>query len=112
MRVQKQWWDAVTGAKYGGFPVSAQKMRDLGYTDVQPVVPEAVIPKKYDQLKIIRAMGDGWAAKRDELETAGLLDQFYTAPYLSTADDVFAPIFAALTEEQKTLLDTQCQWGV
>ena len=51
-------------------------------------------------------------AKREELETAGLLDQFYTAPYLSTADDIFAPIFAALTDAQKTILDEQCQWGV
>lgn len=112
MRVQKQWWDAVTGAKYGGFPVSAQKMRDLGYTDVPPVIPEAIVtPKKYSKLAIIRALGDGWAAKRAELEASGLLDQFFAADYLLETDEVFAGVLATLTEEQKTMLDAQCQWS-
>lgn len=110
-RVQKQWWDA-NGALYGGFPMSAAWYAANGYTDVPPVVPEAIVtPKKYSKLAIIRALGDGWAAKRAELEASGLLDQFFAADYLLETDEVFAGVLATLTEEQKTMLDAQCQWS-
>lgn len=100
------------GIEYQGPQMGAQWYEDNGWITEAPVLEPVVAVKKYDQLKIVRAMGDDWAAKRDELEASGLLDQFYTAPYLSTADDVFAPIFASLTDTERALLDAQCQWGV
>ena len=103
----------IQGTEWAGMPMLAATMESAGYSAWEGDFPWETPPaKRYDQLKIIRALGDGWTAKRDELETAGLLDQFYTAPYLSTADDVFAPIFSALTDDQKSMLDAQCQWGV
>ncbi|MBR6240695.1 MAG: hypothetical protein IKQ82_04485 [Lentisphaeria bacterium] len=66
---------------------------------------------KFDRYKVILALGDGWAAKRAELEAAGLLDLFMAAPYLSTADEFFKAIYDDLPPEEKRVLHTECRYG-
>ena len=92
---------------YQGPKMGAEWYADHGYTTEAPVAAPAV--KRYDQLKIIRALGDGWAAKRAELEVAGLLDKFLVAPYLSSADADFSVVLKTLTDDELALLDDECQ---
>ena len=65
---------------------------------------------KFDRYKVIRALGDGWPAKKAELEAAGLLDLFMAAPYLSTADEFFKAIYDDLPPEEKRLLHKECRY--
>ena len=65
-------------------------------------------PKRYSKLKVIRALGEGWTDKREELEAAGILDEFTNAAFLAENDPVFAPIYANLTDEEREILDTEC----
>jgi len=43
------------------FNPSPDQFRQAGYTEYVPPIPEPA-PKRYSKLKIIRALGDGWAA--------------------------------------------------
>ena len=84
-------------------------MRSLGWEEYTPPAPEPV-PKRYSKLKVIRALGDGWEAKKLELEQAGLYDQFVAAAWLEEGDPAFAPIYASLSDEEKRILDEECQY--
>ena len=66
-------------------------------------------PKKYSTLKIIRTLGDEWEGYRTLLSTAGVLDQFFAANYLSEDDPVFAAFLENVPEEVKAMLDL-CEW--
>ena len=79
-----------------------------GCTWQEPPAPEPE-PKRYSKLKIIRALGEGWAAKKAELEAAGLLDQFMAAQYLAEDDPAFAAVLATLTEAEREAL-TGCEY--
>lgn len=98
------------GVPYAGPKMSTAWYEANGYTTEAPEVVATVTPKKYSKLAIIRALGDGWAAKRAELETAGLLDKFFAANYLAEDDEEFATVLATLTDDPKRLLGEQCQW--
>ena len=65
---------------------------------------------KFDRYKVILALGDGWAVKRAELEAAGMLDLFMAAPYLSTDNPIFRPIYDDLSVDEKRLLHRECRW--
>ena len=65
-------------------------------------------PKKYSKLKVIRALGSGWEAKKLQLEQAGLYDQFVAAAWLAEDDPAFAPVYASLTDAEREILDTEC----
>ena len=80
-------------------------MRSLGWSEYTPPPP----PKRYSKLKIIRALGEGWPDKRDELAAAGMLDEFMAAQYLAADDPVFGAVYATLTDEEKTMLEG-CQY--
>lgn len=79
-------------------------MRRAGYTEYVPPAPEPA-PKRYSKLKIIRALGSAWEAKKLELEQAGLYDQFMAAQFLAEDDPAFAAVYASLTDEEKTALE-------
>ena len=82
-------------------------MRAAGYEEYVPPAPIPP-PKRYSKLKVIRALGSGWEAKKLELEQAGLYDQFVAAAWLEEDDPAFAPIYASLTDEEKRILDEEC----
>lgn len=86
----------------------AELMRSLGYEEYVPPPPEPA-PKRYSKLKVIRALGDGWEAKKLELEQAGLYDEFMAAQFLAEDDPAFAAVYASLTDEEKTALE-ECQY--
>lgn len=65
-------------------------------------------PKRYSKLKVIRALGSGWEAKKAQLEAAGLYDQFVAAAFLAEDDPAFAPVYASLTDDEREMLDTEC----
>ena len=65
-------------------------------------------PKRYSKLKVIRALGDGWSAKKLLIEAAGLWDQFVAAAWLAEDDLAFAAVLATLTDEEKEMLNTEC----
>lgn len=69
-----------------------------GYMWVEP-------PKRYSKLKIIRALGSAWEAKKAMIEQAGLWDQFVAAAWLAGDDPAFAAVYASLTDEEKTALE-------
>ena len=79
-------------------------MRAQGWTEYTPTPP----PKRYSKLKVIRALGSAWEAKKLELEQAGLYDKFVAAAWLEENDPSFAPIYASLSEEEKRMLDEEC----
>lgn len=81
----------------------AELMRSLGYEEYTPPAPEPA-PERYSKLKIIRALGDKWAAKKAELEAAGVLDEFMAAQYLAEDDPAFAAVLAALSDAEKEIL--------
>lgn len=82
-------------------------MRRAGYTEYVPP-PPVPAPKRYSKLKVIRALGSAWEAKKLELEQAGLYDQFVAAAWLEEGDPAFAPIYASLSDEEKRILDEEC----
>ena len=71
------------------------------------MVAEAV--KKYSTLKIIRALGSDWDTYKAQLESAGVLDQFFAANYLLSTDKVFAAFIANVPAELKDKLE-ECIW--
>ena len=77
------------------------------YEETDIVIPEAV--KKYSTLKIIRALGSDWDTYKAQLESAGVLDQFFAANYLLSTDKVFAAFIANVPAELKAKLD-ECIW--
>lgn len=66
--------------------------------------------RKYSKLKIIRALGAEWETYRQQLEQAGMLDQFFAAEYLAEDDPVFVAFMASVPEEVKERLK-ECIWG-
>lgn len=66
--------------------------------------------RKYSKLKIIRALGEEWETYRQQLEHAGVIDQFFAAEYLAEDDPVFAAFMASVPEEVKERLK-ECIWG-
>ena len=88
-------------------PTEAQ-LRAAGYERVEPPAPEPP-PARYSKLKIIRALGDAWAAYRAQIEAAGFLDQFMAAEYLAEDDPAFAAFLADVPDEIKSKLDN-CLW--
>lgn len=73
-----------------------------------PPVPPA--PKRYSKLKIIRALGDGWATKKAQLESAGLLDLFMAAQFMAEDDPAFAAFCETLTDEERAKLE-ECRYA-
>ena len=78
-------------------------MRRAGYEEYTPA-PPVPAPKRYSKLKVIRAFGEGWEAKKLELEHAGLYDQFVAAQFLAEDDPAFAAVYASLTDDEKAAL--------
>lgn len=89
-------------AEYGYFPV-------VGTPVSGGEVSQRVY--KFDRYLVITTLGDKWPEKRTELEAAGLLDLFMAAPYLSTADAFFAPVYKKLSQDEKRLLHKNCRLG-
>ena len=86
-----------------------EQFRAAGWEEyTPPPVPPA--PKRYSKLKIIRALGDGWAAKKAQLEAAGVLDEFMAAQFMAEDDPVFGAVYSHLTDEEKRILDEECQY--
>ena len=85
------------------FNPSPEQFTSAGYEEYTPPAPEPE-PKRYSKLKIIRALGEGWAAKKAELEAAGLWDEFDQAAYLDESDPVFGAVLATLSDAEKELL--------
>ncbi|MBR2438716.1 MAG: hypothetical protein IKB25_00860 [Lentisphaeria bacterium] len=78
--------------------------------ELEPYQPKPIAePKKYSTLKIIRTLGDEWEGYRTLLSTAGVLDQFFAANYLSEDDPVFAAFLENVPEDVKAMLDL-CEW--
>ena len=84
-----------------------EQYRENGWTWQEPQPPEPA-PKRYSKLKIIRALGDGWEAKKLMIEQAGLYDQFMAAQFMAEDDPAFAAVLASLTDEEREMLDTEC----
>ena len=91
-----------------------EQFRAAGYEWREPAPPEPEpappAPKRYSKLKIIRALGDGWAAKKAQLEAAGVLDEFMAAQFMAEDDPVFGAVYSHLTDEEKRILDEECQY--
>ena len=78
--------------------------------ELEPYQPKPIVePKKYSTLKIIRTLGDEWEGYRTLLSTAGVLDQFFAANYLSEDDPVFVAFLENVPEDVKAMLDL-CEW--
>ena len=93
------------------FNPQPETLTAAGYVWEEPVIPESIeLPKRYSTLKIIRALGDDWAAYKTQLETAGVLDQFFAANFLSADDPVFVAFIANVPEELQARLDNECIW--
>ena len=93
------------------FNPTDEMLKAAGFEWVEPEVPEPIeLPKRYSTLKIIRALGDEWQNYKSKLETAGVIDQFFAANYLSADDPVFMAFIATVPEELKARLDTECIW--
>ena len=65
--------------------------------------------RKYSKLKIIRALGSEWETYRQQLEQAGMLDQFFAAEYLAEDDPVFVAFMASVPDDVKERLG-ECLW--
>lgn len=89
------------------FNPSDEQLITAGYTRFEAAPVEMV--EKYSTLKIIRALGDDWESYRKQLESAGYLDQFFAANYLSDDDPVFMAFMATVPEEVKARLP-ECFW--
>lgn len=84
MRTQKQYYDAITGARYDGFPMSAAWHAAHGHTTTPPAAPEPV--NRYTQ----------WYAANPDLvkrvrEYAVLLNGLGLA-YTATTDEIAVAI--------------------
>lgn len=72
--------------------------------------PEPLV-YRFSKYKIKKLLGDeGWAVKKEELENAGLWEDFILAECLATDDDLFGPIWEDLPDEEKQLLIENCQF--
>ena len=78
-----------------------EQFTSAGYVWVEP--PPA--SKRYSKLKIIRALGSAWEAKKIQLEAAGLYDQFVAAQFLAEDDPAFAAVYASLSAGEKAALE-------
>lgn len=84
-------------------PTAEQLIAD-GWQEYTP--PEATpAPKRYSKLKIIRALGDQWAAYKKKLEEAGLADEFWAANDLAEDDPAFAAFMLNVPSEIKMQLE-------
>ncbi|MBR2345559.1 MAG: hypothetical protein IKA71_07240 [Lentisphaeria bacterium] len=93
------------------FNPTEDTLKKAGYVWEEPVIPEPIeLPKHYSTLKIIRALGDDWQSYKTQLETAGVLDQFFAANFLSADDPVFVAFIANVPEELQARLDNECIW--
>ena len=99
----------IDGAAHHSPP--PELLRRAGYMPYVPPDPPKRTVFKFDRYKVILALGDGWAAKKAELEAAGLYDAFMASPYLSTADALFGPIYTGLSPEEKRILHRECRYG-
>ena len=91
------------------FNPTAEMLIEAGFVPYTPPKPEPIVrPKRYSQLKIIRALGDEWQTYRKLLEDAGVLDQFFAADYLQEDDPVFAAFIANVPDELKARL-AECE---
>ena len=86
------------------FNPSPEQFRAAGWEEYTPP-PAPPAPKRYSKLKIIRALGDGWAAEKAELEAAGLLDRFNAAQFMAEDDPAFAAFCETLTAEEREALE-------
>ena len=86
----------VVGDHWHSNPTS-EMFRADGWEWVEP-------PKRYSKLKVIRALGERWPAKKLQLEQAGLWDQFVAAAWLDESDPAFAAVLATLTDAEKEML--------
>ena len=92
----------LNGKKY--WQPTDEQFIEAGYERyTPPPVPPA--PKRYSKLKIIRALGEGWAAKKAELEAAGLYDLFMAAQFMAEDDPAFAAFCETLTPEERAELE-------
>ena len=73
------------------------------YEETTEMVAEAI--KKYSTLKIIRALGSDWEIYKKQLESAGVLDQFFAAQYLRSDDPVFKAFMETVPAELAARLD-------
>ena len=90
------------------FNPNAEQLTAAGYVQTFPVPVSSggiLEVRRYSKLKIIRALGDGWAVKKAELEAAGMYDEFVNAAFLQSDDPVFASIHADLSAEERVLLE-------
>jgi hypothetical protein len=98
------------------FNPTPEMLEKAGYVQGEPTIPETIIPepveptKRYSTLKIIRALGDDWPSYKMQLETAGVLDQFFAASYISSDDPVFIAVSQNIPAELLVRLDTECRW--
>ena len=91
------------------FNPTAEMLIEAGFEVYTPPEPEPIVrPKRYSQLKIIRALGDEWQTYRKLLEDAGVLDQFFAADYLQEDDPVFSAFIANVPDELKEKL-AECE---
>lgn len=80
---------------------------ELYYGPEQGAYWKITSPRRiYSKLKIVRALGEvGWPLKKAELEAAGLWEEWNAAQELAFDDQVFAAIYAQLSDEEKEMLE-------
>lgn len=85
-------------------------VEDSPFTYEETTEPVEREVKKYDPLKIIRALGDEWSTYRAQAEAAGVLDQFFaTTQGVKSNDPVFVAFLENVPDELKARLD-ECLW--
>ena len=84
-----------------------EQFRAAGWEEYTPP-PVPPPPKRYSKLKIIDALGEAWAAKKAELEAAGVYEKFSQATYLSTDYPEFAAIYENLSDGEQRILAEEC----
>lgn len=92
---------------------SHEMLTAYGYVrkDIAPApVPPRPRVYRFSKLAVIRALGDSWAQKKQELIDAGIYDQFENATYLATDDPMFAPSYKSLTPEERLVLIKNCRY--
>ena len=67
------------------------------------------VPQIRSKLKIIRVLGEEWETYRQQMEQAGMLDQFFAAEYLAEDDPVFTAFMENVPDEVKEKLN-ECLW--
>lgn len=93
------------------FNPTIEQLEEAGYT-LRPIphTEPSVKVYKFSKLKIIRALGDGWAAKKAMMEEAGVYDQFSEATYLKSDDPVFRKFLSTLSVDEKKILFRECKY--